>query len=102
MRASNYALDFADGLGQKHPDYEFSVLAGRSYDKIVKESIKYPGRSVHAFVVRSTGDLVKAATFAAPQKDKDGLAVRFHLADPNDAKRAIDMSDPHGSYLYKG
>lgn len=101
MRASNFALDFAEELGRKHSDYEFSVLAGRNYDKIIQEATRYPGRSVHAFVVRATGDLVKAATYKAPQKDKDGLAVRFHLADETDAQRAINMSDPYGSYLYK-
>lgn len=101
MRASDYALDFADQLERKHTDYEFKILAGRKFDKITIENKTRPGRSVHAFVVRGTGELVKAATFSAPQKDKDGLAVRYNLSDPVDARRALEQSDPYGSYLYK-
>lgn len=104
MRASNIALDFAEALSQKHTGYEFAVLAGRTYDKIVQErTATYgSGRSVHAFVVRGTGELVKAATFKAPQKNTEGkLAVRFNLSDPEDAQRAVELSDPHGGYLYQ-
>ena len=95
MIASTYAEDFCNALNTKFSTDDYEILAGRKFDKIVTS------RSVHAFVVRSTGELVKPASFKAPQKDKDGLAVRYNLSDPTDADRAIEAADPYGSYLYK-
>lgn len=58
-------------------------------------------RFVHAFVDMETGDVIKAAGWKAPQKDKDGFAVRYRLADPEDKARCFESMDPYGSYLYK-
>lgn len=100
MRASNYALDFAEALSQKHGG-TYEVLSGRTYDRIIRREASGHGGSVHAFVVRRTGELVKPASWRAPQKNSDGtLSVRFNLEDPDDAQRAISASDPFGSYLY--
>lgn len=101
MIASTYAEDFCAALNDKMLDHRFEVRPGRTFDKIVRTHRSYGGFSVHAFVVRETGELVKPATAKAPQKDKDGLAVRYRLADPEDAQRAIADADFAGGYLYK-
>jgi len=128
--AKDFSLNFAKSLerifneqeaksGKKFShEYQFGVLPGKTYDKIsqtsrsvirdeqgniVEEGNLFHGGSVHAFVVRETGDLVKAATWAAPQKSKthpSGLAVRFNLASPEKALEAIQAADKNGSYLY--
>lgn len=58
-------------------------------------------RMVHAFVDMTTGDVLKAGGWKAPQKDRDGFAVRYRLADPEDKARCFAAMDPYGSYLYK-
>ncbi len=85
-------------------DYRFTVEPGRAYDRIVQENVNKDGqtgnRHVHAFVTKD-GKLVKAATWQAPQKGKDGLAVRFDLATPEGMAEAIEAADFAGGYLYK-
>lgn len=109
-KASPIALTFAAALDEKFhaPDYphakfngDYAVLAGQKYDKIIIEQPN-GGRSVHAFIERSTGALIKAGGWAAPQKNSDGtLAVRYDLSDPVGLANAIEQADPHGGYLYK-
>lgn len=97
--ATNYAamltLKFAAGYKSMAGTYEFSVIAGNKYDKIVQQyrssTGQLSGESVHAFIARQTGWLYKAAGWTAPAKD-----VRF-----TDLTKAIEKADPHGSYLYK-
>lgn len=77
-----------------YPEY------GRRFTRIVVEgSIQ---RFVHAFVDMTNGDVIKAAGWKAPQKDKNGLAVRFNLVDDESRERGFRAIDPHGGYLYKG
>lgn len=93
---------FAEALSEKFPDYEFYVEAGRKFDKIVQRSIKYGGssqRSVHAFVERSTGDLIKAAGWNAPAKLKSGWATKFNLV--TEFEEALESADQFGGYLYQ-
>lgn len=58
-------------------------------------------RMVHAFVDMTTGDVIKAAGWKAPQKGKNGLAVRYRLADPVSKALCFESMDPYGSYLYQ-
>lgn len=81
------------------PGYSFTVEPGGVYTRIVQAD-KHGSRSVHAFVVNATGDLVKASGWKAPQKDKDGIAARYNLATEFDL--TVADADPYGSYLYKG
>lgn len=60
------------------------------------------GRSVHAFVDITNGDIIKAAGWKAPQKGKHGLAVRGNLLDDKDFQRILSVADKYGSYLYAG
>jgi hypothetical protein len=72
-------------------DYDFVIEPGNKYLKIVMVS---NGRSVHAFVDKSNGDLYKAASWRAPAK-----GVRFNVL--LDMKTLEDVADWAGSYLYR-
>lgn len=76
----------------------YTVYPGRKYDKIVE--VGEHQRFVHAFVEIKTGALIKPAGWHAPQRDKDGLAVRHHLATPVDFAAAVAVADRFGYYLY--
>jgi hypothetical protein len=104
---TTYAERFVGALTDKFADpehREFLVVPGRKYDKIVVHDLHRCGggqRHVHAFVERKTGALIKAAGWNAPQRDKDGLAVRYMLDTPEGLMEAIDAADQYGMYLYK-
>jgi hypothetical protein len=97
------AESFANALNEKFQDYEFSVEAGIKFDKIVQSSKNrlngYSNRSVHAFVERSSGDLIKAAGWKAPAKIKSGWATRYNLITEFD--KAVEEADQFGGYLYQ-
>jgi hypothetical protein len=102
-KMSNMSNSFADAMSVKFPNHAFTVEAGRKYDKIVMESTRFAGhdRSVHAFVIIETGELVKAATWNAPQKNSDGsLAVRYQMSTPTELAAVLEVADWAGSYLY--
>lgn len=95
---------FANALNEKFSnDYEFSVEAGIKFDKIVqsyKKSVNgYSSRSVHAFVEKSSGDLIKAAGWKTPAKLKSGWATRYNLITEFD--KAVEEADQFGGYLYQ-
>lgn len=99
------SAEFATKLNEVHTKYIFTVEYGQKYDKIIQKfkdsaHIRHNG-SVHAFIERATGKLIKAATWKSPQRDKDGLAYRYDISTPEKLQQAINISDPYGSYLYK-
>lgn len=74
-----------------------SVEVGRKYFKLVTkhpDHRNHSQRSVHSFVDRVTGDVLKAAGWAAPAK-----GARYNLVTGMDGLLA--SVDPYGSYLYK-
>ena len=85
--------------GRPHWSQMVFVEMGRKFARVATDNGVQ--RMVHAFVDMETGDVIKAAGWKAPQKDKDGLAVRYRLADPADKARCFEQMDPYGSYLYK-
>ena len=104
-QSTSTALEFAHQLDKKLgggiSGTQFMVIPGKVYDKIIVEQGQNQTQSVHAFVVRATGELVKAATWNAPQKSTDGkLAVRFDLHSPIGFHNAVAAADKSGSYLY--
>ncbi len=118
MPASLVAVNFAKELEKKvnalsdeyadqrnsgyKPKYQFEVQPGRVFDKIVQVN-DHGGASVHAFVVKASGDLVKPAGWNAPQKSKShpsGLAVRYNLGSVEGFKEAVGAIDLFGGYLY--
>lgn len=93
---------FANALNEKFSDYEFSVDAGLKFDKIVQVYVKYGNsrqRSVHAFVEKSSGDLIKAAGWKTPAKLKSGWATRYNLI--TEFEKAVEEADSSGGYLYQ-
>ena len=94
---------FANALNEKFSAYEFSVDAGLKFDKIV-QTYKSPlnghqHRSVHAFVEKSSGDLIKAAGWKTPAKLKSGWATRYNLI--TEFEKAVEEADQFGGYLYQ-
>jgi len=73
---------------------------GRRFSRIVIEDGSH--RHVHAFVDMTNGDVIKSAGWNAPQRGKNGLAVRFNLLDDESRERGYSAIDPYGSYLYEG
>jgi hypothetical protein len=80
--------DFMDE--DKRPTVEVEV--GRKYFKLVTVHSER-SRSVHSFVDRENGDVLKAAGWAAPAK-----GARFNLA--TGMNELLAVVDPYGSYLY--
>lgn len=79
-----------------------SVEVGRKYFKLVTAHPRYRDhlwvadtgqRSVHSFVDRVTGDVLKAASWVAPAK-----GARYNVVTGMDGLLA--SVDPYGSYLY--
>lgn len=96
---------FAAALNEKFPvvnswDESFGTTAGQKFDRITRQRDGVD-RSVHAFVERSTGRLVKAAGWKAPAKLVDGsLQSKYDLSDEDEFKAAVAAADRHGGYLY--
>lgn len=83
--------------GYHNADIGFEVEEGQKFDRIVDTQ---HGRHVHAFVERITGQVIKAAGWKAPQKDKNGLAYRYDLSSPEGFAQAVWNADKSGGYLY--
>lgn len=80
-------------------DMPYEVEIGSKYIRIVDCS--YNSRSVHAFVDRTTGDLLKADGYKRPAKWKDGPATVGSLLDDHAFAEILERADRYGGYLYK-
>lgn len=58
--------NYVDRMGFKHNNDTFSFNQGRRYIKVIR------GGSVHCFVDRTNGDVLKAASWKAPAKTARG------------------------------
>ena len=101
MVAVEVAQKFANALTEKSVlsgrSEEYSVMAGRKFDRIVSERPNEQfSRTVHAFVERQTGKLFKPAGWAAPAKN-----ARYDLSTPEGFAQTVELADPYGSYLYQ-
>ena len=74
-------------------DGEFYLETGRKYYKLVHRSGK--SRSVHCFINKTNGDVLKSASWNAPAK-----GVRYNLLDDNSRESCYSNCDAFGSYLY--
>lgn len=102
MDLETVSYEFVNAMNYKHTDMIYSVEPGRKYNRIVEENKKWGGRSVHAFVERATGKLIKSATWKTPQKTSTGeLAYRFDISTKEGLDAAVEASDRHGGYLYQ-
>lgn len=79
-------------------NYDFVIAPGRKYLKVVTVDDSNH-RSVHGFVDKKTGDLLKPASWNAPAK-----GVRYNLVRDIESLRTIGMTMGNmwcGSYLYR-
>lgn len=97
----NIAEDFAADLTRKFIEkgLTFDIRRGRKFDKIAVS--QHNRNSVYAFVEKATGNVIKAATWMAPQKDIHGnLAVRYNLSTQEGYEEALRNADLYGGFLY--
>lgn len=71
---------------------DFEVVPGKRYYKLV---LVDTGRSVHAFIDKTTGYVYKPASWNAPAKH-----VRYRLLDDNSFSKCLSRADWAGGYLY--
>ena len=80
-------------------DYEFIIESGRKYHKIImmidNGPDRSPSRSVHAFVDKNTGSVLKSASWKAPAKGE-----RYNLLIIKDREYLLKNAGWSGSYLY--
>lgn len=80
---------------------DYQVEYGRKFAKIFAYN-NGKKSCIHAFVNLNNGDVIKPATYKAPQKNADGtFAVRFNLIDDESRELMYSVVDFAGSYLYK-
>lgn len=87
-------FDFEKVNNGKTDGYKFYFESGRKYHKVIMET-GAGSRSVHAFVDKKTGDVLKSASFKAPAK-----GVRFNLLDEVSREECFSRADWAGGYLY--
>jgi hypothetical protein len=80
-------------------DYEFIIESGRKYHKIImvidNGPDRSPSRSVHAFVDKKTGSLLKSASWKGPAKGE-----RYNLLIIKDREWLLSNADWASAYLY--
>ena len=81
-------------LKQGTCDYDFYPETGKKYHKIVMNAAG--SRSVHAFVDKKTGSVLKSASWKAPAKGE-----RYNLLIIKDREWLFENADWSGSYLYR-
>ena len=94
---------YLEVLTAKDSYYTYTVEYGRKFAKVISLSGGNSGtnRSVHSFVEIANGNVIKAATWKAPQKNSDGtFSVRYNLLDAASREEMFRVLDPHGGYLY--
>ncbi len=74
-------------------DYDFTFESGKKYHKIIMNA--NGSRSVHAFVDKKTGSVLKSASWKAPAK-----GVRYDLRIIEQREWLLENADWAGSYLY--
>ena len=68
---------------------------GRKYVRIVETLTEGGGRSVHCFIDKKTGDVLKAAGWAAPAR-----GARYNLLRADSRTTLHERCDFAGGYLY--
>ena len=101
-QVQDLTMTYAQRVEQKlHEAYSFRmpedrpnilVESGNKYFKLVVDYGHQ--RSVHSFVDRMTGDVLKAASWKSPAK-----GARYNLV--TGLEMLLNSVDPYGSYLYK-
>jgi hypothetical protein len=107
----------ANGPGRNHggryAHFDIEPKKGAKYVRVIMDTnpgTNY-GRSIHAFIVKDTGQVVKAAGWAGPAKgtgknNKGQLLSKYSLADDNSFAALLEYLSTHpgawaGGYLYQ-
>jgi hypothetical protein len=100
--AAAFSVEFVEKMNEKFPkvkpgDYEYAVVPGRKYDKIVRRNPDVPlAMSAEAFVDPENGLVYKPAGWSAPAK-----GPRYSLVEQG-VEYVVAKADRHGGYLYVG
>lgn len=89
----DYHLQRIEQIKNEGMDSEFYLETGRKYYKLVHKDSNQ--RSVHCFIDKTTGDVLKSASWNAPAK-----GVRFNLLDEQSREMCYNRCDWAGGYLY--
>jgi hypothetical protein len=82
-----------DELKEGICDYDFILESGRKYHKIILNASGQ--RSVHCFINRETGEVLKSASWSSPAK-----GVRYDLRIIEQREWVLSNADWAGSWLY--
>jgi hypothetical protein len=74
-------------------DYDFTFESGRKYHKVIMHTENQ--RSVHCFIDKKTGSVLKSASWKSPAKGE-----RYNLLIIKDREWLLENADWAGSYLY--
>jgi hypothetical protein len=89
----DYHINKIEEINEKGVDSEYYLESGRKYYKLIHKDGNR--RSVHCFINKTTGDVLKSASWNAPAK-----GVRYNLLDDNSRELCYSNCDAFGSYLY--
>jgi hypothetical protein len=101
MTVSELIEEYLEVLNEKATTIgttSYGVSKGRKFAKVLSQGSQ---TGVHAFVDLQTGDVIKPATWNAPQKNADGtFSVRFNLVDEESRALLFEKAEFSGGYLY--
>jgi len=84
-----------DALRDAAPDgYDYIFESGRKYHKVIMIDSS-GGRSVHCFIDKKSGSVLKSASWKAPAKGE-----RYNLLIIKDREWLFENADWSGNYLY--
>lgn len=95
LNVRKYALMLCDALRDDAPEgYDFIIETGRKYFKVVMDARGF--RSVHCFIDRKSGSVLKSASWKSPAKGE-----RYNLLLIKDREWLFENADWASGYLYK-
>ena len=96
---NDYHQEKIDELKVGNCDYSFVIESGSKYHKVImvidNGPDRSPSRSVHAFIDKKTGSVLKSASWKAPAKGE-----RYNLLIIKDREWLFAHADWAGGYLY--
>ena len=95
LNVIKWCFMLCDALRHNAPEgYDYTFESGKKYHKLVMID-RAGGRSVHAFVDKSTGQMYKSASWKSPAK-----GVRYDLRLIEQREWLLENADWAGGYLY--
>jgi len=96
LSVTKWTLMLCDVLKDAAPEgYDYIIDSGRKYHKVIM--IDSSGaRSVHCFIDKKTGSVLKSASWKAPTKGE-----RYNLLIIKEREWLFENADWSGGYLYR-